>query len=180
VCELDVGMAAADMCHRHAILALQLPEQFMRRVRIRRLVDDVGRVSNLRVRGAMDGLLLPTEVHVPVAADSRIRRPLVAGDANETARIVDPTFARKRELSAEPQIDRDMCRLALFTALVATLALTPMASVSGVGCALASAVHGRSAARLAVPMQLAQGTDRENSAALDRTSSHCGASCKPI
>jgi hypothetical protein len=60
-----------------------------------------------------------------------------------------------------------MCRLPLFAALVATLALTLMASVTGIGCALAFAVHGRPGAILAVPMQLAQGADRDG-AALDR------------
>ena len=98
-----------------------------------------------------------------LASPDRLRTTASGGNARRTSHLRTKTRIVLPNLGPH----RDMCRLPLFAALVATLALTLMASVTGIGCALASAVHGRPGATLAVPMQLAQGSDRDG-AALDR------------
>ena len=75
-----------------------------------RLVDDVGRIGDLGMRGAVDGLALVAVVHVAVAADRRVGRPLVAGNAHEATGLVE--FAGERvELAPERAGDLEVVAL---------------------------------------------------------------------
>ena len=107
---LDVGVAAADVGDHHAVLAREPGEQRVRVVRVRRLVDHVGRVGDLGVRGAVDGLALVAVVHVAVAADGGVGRPLVAGDAHEPAGLVELAGERV-ELAPERAGDLEVVAL---------------------------------------------------------------------
>ena len=82
----------------------------MRRVGVGALVDDVDRIGDLGVRGAVDGLALVPVVHVAVAAHGRVGGPLVARDADEAARPVE--FARER-VELAPERTRDLEVVAL-------------------------------------------------------------------
>ena len=85
----DVGITAADMRDHDAIFALQPPEEVVRGMRVGCLVGDVGRIGDLRMRGAVNSLALAPKVHIAVAADGRIGRPFVAGDADKSAGPVE-------------------------------------------------------------------------------------------
>ena len=88
----------------------KLGEQRVRVVRVGRLVGDVDRIRDLRVRGAMDGLALVAVVHVAVAADRRVGRPFVAGDADEAAGLVE---LRRQRVELAPEGAGDLEVVAL-------------------------------------------------------------------
>src|SRR5262249_16797205 len=85
----DVGIAAADVRRHHAVLARKLGEECVRVVGVGCLVHDIGRVGDLGVGGAVDGFAFAAIVHVAVASNGGIGRPLVAGGADEPAGRVE-------------------------------------------------------------------------------------------
>jgi hypothetical protein len=110
--ELHVGVAPAHVRHDNAVLAPELLEQLPSRMGVRGFIPYVRRIGNLCVRRAMDGLALPAIVHVSVAADRSVGRPLVPRNANEPARQVE-LLAKGVELA--PECPRDLEIVALMS-----------------------------------------------------------------
>src|SRR5262249_20591298 len=97
---LDVGVAPPDMSNHDTILAVQPREQVVGSVRVRSLIDTIDRIGNLSVRRPVDGFSFMTVMHVAVAADGGVCRPLVAGDAHKPAGFVE-CFAKRVKLVPE-------------------------------------------------------------------------------
>ena len=81
----EVGVAPADMGDDHGVLAGERAEQLVRGV------DGIGRGLALDqdMRRAADGAALAAEEDVAVAAHAGVARPLVAGQADEAAGLVE-------------------------------------------------------------------------------------------
>ena len=108
--ELDVGVAPADVGRHHAVAAPKLLEQRVRVMRVGALVDDVGRIGDLGMRGAVHGLALVAVVHVAVAAHGGVGRPLVSRNAYEAARLVE-LGGQRVELAPEGAGDLEVVAL---------------------------------------------------------------------
>jgi len=108
--ECDVRITSAAMGIHDAILALQLLEQLVRIVCIDGLVRHI---RHLCMGGANDRPPLIAIEHIPITSNGRIGRPLVTGNTDKCAGLIEP---RRHLIELIPKITGDLKVIALMRA----------------------------------------------------------------
>ena len=100
----DVGVASPDVCDDGAIFSArrQRLEQIGGRMAI---VGGVGQVVEKRMGGSSDRLALMPKKNIPVPAEGRISRPLVARHRHEAPRLIELS---RRIVEVFPERVRDL------------------------------------------------------------------------